>query len=215
MLFKNVVMAASLATILTSVSLPTYAAGLAIPLPEDAVAVGVGGQPAGPFTYTGGASKQALSGPFVNSSPPDYPGDNSYSAISGSGTALSASFFVTQPLLSNLTSINLFFNAALDSGTLTAYLYDSTNNQQLNPLFVDTTTSYGGRTSGDFKSLLVANTAYSIQWVYAGTGVAGFNNAVIQTEAVPEPSEALGLLGFGLAVYGGALQKKRGQKRAA
>jgi hypothetical protein len=214
MLFKNVVMAASLVTVLTSVSLPTYAAGLAIPLPEDAVAVGIGGQPAGPFTYTGGGSKQALSGPFVNS-PPDYPGDNSYSSISGNGTALSASFFVTQPLLSNLTSINLFFNAALDSGTLTAYLYDSTNNQQLNPLVVDTTTSYGGLTSGNFKSSLVANTAYSIQWIYTGTGVAGFNNAVIQTEAVPEPSEALGLLGFGLAVYGGALQKKRSLKRAA
>jgi hypothetical protein len=63
--------------------------------------------------------------------------------------------------------------------------------------------------------LLAANTAYSIQWVYTGTGVAGFNNAVLQTETVPEPSEVLGLLGFGLVAFGGALQKKRSVKRAA
>jgi hypothetical protein len=225
MLFKNFVVAASLVTVLTSVSLPTYAAGLTIPLPEDAFAAGAGNQPAGPFTYTGGGSKEALGG-AINAAAPfngsfvtannDIPGDNSFSYLSQTGaTALSASFFVTQQLLTNLTSITLSFNALPTAGTLTAYLYDATNNVQLNSLVVDSIALYGGVSSGDFKSSLAANTAYSIQWIYTGTGVAGFNNAVIQTEAVPEPSEALGLLGFGLVAFGGSLQKKRNLKRAA
>jgi hypothetical protein len=223
MLFKNVITAATLATVLLGTSLPSYAA-FVIPLPED-LGIGFGGQPAGPFTYTGGGSTEALSG-AINAAAPfngsfvgdsnDISGDTSFSYLSQNGaTALSASFFVTPQLLSNLTSITLSFNALPTAGTLTAYLFDVTNNSQLNSLVANNIALYGSVNSGDFKSLLAANTAYSIQWVYTGTGVAGFNNAVLQTETVPEPSEALGLLGFGLAVYGGALQKKRSLKRAA
>jgi hypothetical protein len=188
-------------------------------------------------TYTAGATVQALNG-AVNAAAPfngsfvfngttdyaanvnaGYAGDNSFSYLTKNGdTATSGSFLVTQQLLNSLVSINLFFNSQVSAGTsLSAFLLPNVANAVPLLLVTDNIAAYGGVNSGNFKNSLLANTSYSIRWVFNDPnntgGVAGFNNAVLQ--AVPEPSEALGLLGFGFAVYGGALQKKRAQKRAA
>jgi hypothetical protein len=234
MLFKNVVAAATLATVLFGTSLPSHAAFL-IPLPEANLgATGPQGSQAGPFTYAGGGSAQALGNVAPNNTfnggtgfaaaPPDNALDQSFSYFNATGTATSA-FFDTTNQVPGVNSIVLTFTyQVLQAGTLKVDLFNVTTGNAvasaaLNAFTGATADGYNTFTSANFLGDLAANTKYSIQWSYrlpdVAAGTAGFNNAFLQTEVVPEPSEALGLLGFGLAVYGGALQKKRGQKRAA
>lgn len=234
MLFKNFAAAATLATVLISVSLPSNAATI-IKLPEQKLTV-VGGPQAGdvgPYKYTGGGNSSKLDegddllfqkggdakGDFKFITEKDVKDDTVFSYFSATGTATSASFKVTEALLTSLSSITLSFNyEVLKAGTLSTFLFDGTKETALKfqkDLELD---KYLLATSDDFKGLLAKDVTYSILWKYDTTdkdAKAGFNNAVLEIATVPEPSEALGLLGFGLAVYGGALQKKRNLKRAA
>jgi PEP-CTERM motif len=243
MLFKNVVMTATLATVLIGTSLPSYAADFKIPLPEDTlVGVSFEGGPqkanAGKFTYVDPAvvsakplavdtdpTNKGFNGGkgFENNKATDYTEDKSFSYFAKGGTATSAKFKIPEKLPDGI--VLQFTYEILKAGSLEVALFDVTDEKKVTKVdsVLDNFKSVVDKYDDTFKSdnfikSLEVSKAYSIQWKYTlgDGGTAGFNNALLTvTTPVPEPSATVGLLGFGLAVYGGALQKKRSLKRAA
>ncbi|MBC7882761.1 MAG: hypothetical protein H7Y37_15830 [Anaerolineae bacterium] len=239
MLLKNAIAATALFTVLLGVSLPSNAAVFQIALPEQNLGnIGPNNSQAGPYVYTDsngtditntGGNAQALNGVFnttlfndtIKARTTDYNTDTVYSILLDGQTATSrGSINLVQAQIDALSKVTLSFDYEIvTSGTLTVQIDGPDGKKAIGGALAVTGQTYTPFSDNTLKQFFTKPGAYSILWTYndaQGTGDFGFNSALITVEAVPEPSEFLGIISFGVMAFGGGLiQKKRRSNRVA